>query len=144
MSQNDEPTPGPRSEAWKTAVTVIGEAQPPVFPDGAHVVTARVEFPPGDPGTPPHRHSGPVFGYVVEGEMLFELEGEPPRVVQAGEAFWEPGGDLIHYQDANHRTDIPLRFLATMFCAPDKPLLELVTEEELAERAPRRSAADPG
>jgi quercetin dioxygenase-like cupin family protein len=52
-----------------------------------------VEFPPGDPGTPPHRHSGPAFGYVLEGEMVFELEGEPARVVRAGEAFWEPGGE---------------------------------------------------
>jgi len=30
---------------------------------------------------------------VLEGEMLSELEGEPPRAVKAGEAFWEPGGD---------------------------------------------------
>ncbi|BDH06601.1 MULTISPECIES: cupin domain-containing protein [Streptomyces] len=139
MPQNDEPAPGHRSEAWKTAVTVVGEAQPPAFPDGARVITARVEFPPGDPGTPPHRHSGPVFGYVVEGEMLYELEGEPPRVIRAGEAFWEPGGDVIHYQDANHRTDIPLRFLATLVCEPDKPLLELVGEQELAEREHRRA-----
>uniref|UniRef100_UPI0035B0CCCC cupin domain-containing protein n=1 Tax=Streptomyces olivochromogenes TaxID=1963 RepID=UPI0035B0CCCC len=57
-------------------------------------MTALVEFPPGDPGdpgTPPHRHSGPAFGYVLEGEMLFGLEGEPERVIKAGEAFWEPG-----------------------------------------------------
>ena len=27
--------------------------------------------------TPPHRHSGPVFGYMLEGEMIFELEGRP-------------------------------------------------------------------
>jgi hypothetical protein len=37
---------------------------------------------------------------VLEGEMAFELEGEPPRVVRAGEAFWEPGGDVIAYQDS--------------------------------------------
>jgi quercetin dioxygenase-like cupin family protein len=28
-----------------------------------------VEYPPGDPGAPPHRHPGPAFGYVLEGEM---------------------------------------------------------------------------
>jgi Cupin domain len=56
-------------------------------------MTVVIEFPPGDPDTPPHRHSGPAFGYMIEGEMLFELEGEPERVIQAGEAFWEPGGD---------------------------------------------------
>jgi hypothetical protein len=37
---------------------------------------------------------------------LLELEGEAPRVLRAGDAFWEPGGDVIHYQDANNRTDI--------------------------------------
>ncbi|MEU6401423.1 cupin domain-containing protein [Streptomyces sp. NPDC046985] len=145
MSRNDESTPRPSarhehgSDAWKSAVTVIHEAAPPAFPEGAHVCTARVEFPPGDPGTPPHRHSGPVFGYVLEGEMLFELEGEPARVIRAGEAFWEPGGDVIHYSDANHRTDTPLRFLATMVCQPGKPMLELVEEQELEERKPRRA-----
>ena len=32
---------------------------------------------------------------MLEGEMPFELEGEPPRVIRAREAFWEPGGDVI-------------------------------------------------
>ncbi|WP_432589478.1 cupin domain-containing protein [Streptomyces sp. HD1123-B1] len=130
---------GRRSEAWKTAVTVIQEAESPVVPDGAHAMTLVVEFPPGDPGTPPHRHFGPAFGYVLEGEMVFELEGEPERVIRAGEAFWEPGGDVIHYQDGNHRTDVPVRFLVTMMCLPDKPMLVLVDDEELEQRGHRRA-----
>ena len=56
----------------------------------------------------------PVASVSTTREMVFELEGEPPRVIKAGEAFWEPGGDVIHYQDGNNRTDIPVRFLATM------------------------------
>jgi quercetin dioxygenase-like cupin family protein len=124
----------PRSEAWKTAVTVLQEAQPPSYPEGAQAMTVLVEFPPGDPGTPPHRHTGPAFGYVLEGEMLFELEGEPERVLRAGEAFWEPGGDVIHYQDGNYRSDVPVRFLVTMICAPDQPMLTLVDDDELAGR----------
>jgi hypothetical protein len=40
---------------------------------------------------------------------LFELEGEPARAVSAGEAFWEPGGDVIDYQNGNIRDDIPVR-----------------------------------
>ncbi|MBE1593798.1 cupin domain-containing protein [Nonomuraea angiospora] len=62
-----------------------------------------VEWSPGRPGLAPHRHSGPAFGYVIEGAIRFELEGEPERVVEAGETFWEPGGDVIHYQDGNAR-----------------------------------------
>src|SRR5262249_46278466 len=105
-----------RSTAWQTALTLLQEEVPPFIPAGPHAMTVVSEFPPGDPGTPPHRHSGPAFGYVLEGEMLFELEGEPERVVRAGEVFWEPGGDVIHYQDGNNRGDTPLRFTVTMLC----------------------------
>ncbi|WP_225829210.1 cupin domain-containing protein [Streptomyces naphthomycinicus] len=141
MSGN-EPTsaqPGRRSEAWKTALTLLQTAKPPFVPEGAEAMTVLVEFPPGDPGTPPHRHSGPAFGYMLEGEMLFELEGEPERVIKAGETFWEPGGDVIHYQDGNNRTDSWSRFLVTMMCAPGRPMLTLVDDEELAQRKDRRA-----
>ena len=124
--------------AWQTAVTVVQEAEPPFIPAGAHAMTIVVEFPPGDPGSPPHRHPGPAFGYVIEGEMLFELEGRPPRVVKAGEAFWEPGGDVIHYSDGNASTDTTLRFTVTMLCQPGQPMLVLVDDDELAARQDRR------
>ncbi|XVQ14207.1 cupin domain-containing protein [Spirillospora sp. CA-255316] len=141
MSGTDRTDTGskPRSTAWQTALTMLQEAEPPFIPEGAHAMTVVIEFPPGDPGTPPHRHTGPAFGYVLEGEMLFELEGEPERVVRAGEAFWEPGGDVIHYQDGNNRDDVPLRFTVTMLCEPGKPMLALVDEDELAERQDRRA-----
>ena len=66
---------------------------------------------------------------------MFELEGEPERVIRAGEAFWEPGGDLVHYRAANNLTDARTRFLAVMVCVPGKEMLTYATEEELAERA---------
>jgi quercetin dioxygenase-like cupin family protein len=120
------------------SITTLQEVEPPRIPDGAHVMTIVVEFPPGSPGSPPHRHPGPAFGYVLQGEMVFELEGEPPRVIREGEAFWEPGGDVIHYQDGNHRTDMPVRYTVTMLCEPGQPMLTLVDEAELAQRAYRR------
>ncbi|MEV4143593.1 cupin domain-containing protein [Amycolatopsis sp. NPDC049691] len=116
------------------SLTVLQEAKPPFIPEEAHAMTIVIEYPPGDPGTPPHRHPGPAFGYVLEGEMVFELEGEPPRVVRAGEAFWEPGGDVIHYQDGNNRADVPVKFTVTMLCEPGKPMVDLVTEDELREK----------
>lgn len=128
-----------RSTAWQTALTVLQEVTPPYVPDGAHAMTVVVEYPPGDPGAPPHRHSGPAFGYVLEGEMVFELEGEAERVIRAGEVFWEPGGDVIHYQDGNNRDDIPVRFTVTMLCAPGQEMFVLVPEEELAQRSDRRA-----
>jgi quercetin dioxygenase-like cupin family protein len=128
-----------RSTAWQTALTVLQEVTPPSVPDGSHAMTVVVEYPPGDSGAPPHRHSGPAFGYVLEGEMVFELEGEPERVIRAGEVFWEPGGDVIHYQDGNNRDDIPVRFTVTMLCAPGQEMFVLVPEEELAQRSDRRA-----
>ena len=131
--------PKPLSDAWQSAITVVQEVEPSFIPAGAHAMTIVVEWPPGNPGMPAHRHSGPAFGYVLEGEMVFELEGEPARVVRAGEAFWEPGGDVIHYQDGNNRDDIPVRFTVFMLCEPGQPMLTLVDEEELARRKNRRA-----
>ncbi|WP_019179576.1 cupin domain-containing protein [Microbacterium yannicii] len=100
-----------------------------------NVVTVTIELEPGSAGSPPHRHSGPVFAYLIEGELIFELEGEPARVIRAGEAFWEPGGDLIHYQAANNLDDGYTRFVAVMVCTPGQEMMTYPSAEELAERA---------
>jgi len=129
----------PTSDKLQNALTVIQSVTPPFLPADAEVMTVVIQWPPGDPGYPPHRHpGGPAFGYVLEGEMLFELEGEAPRVITAGQAFWEPGGDVIHYSDANNRTDIPLRILVTMMCVPGQPMVVLVDDDELEQRRDRR------
>ncbi len=111
------------------------------MPEPADVMTALIELRPGDPGTPPHRHSGPVYGYVTEGELIFELEGEPARAIAAGEAFWEPGGDRIHYQAANGLADGWTRFVVVMIAVLGRPMLTLVDPDELEAgrdlRAPR-------
>ncbi|MZD07675.1 cupin domain-containing protein [Streptomyces sp. SID5785] len=115
------------------------EQVPPFVPSDLHVMTVEIDVPPGDAGTPPHRHSGPVFGYVLEGELVYELEGEAEQVLKAGEAFWEPGGDVIHYQAGNNRDDVPVRFVAVMMCAQGKPMLTPVEPEELEARRSRRA-----
>ncbi|ATL84852.1 cupin domain-containing protein [Streptomyces malaysiensis subsp. malaysiensis] len=133
-----------RLAALNPAITVLQSVKPPFVPEEAEAMTIRVDYPPGERGLPPHRHSGPAFGFMLEGEMLFELEGEPERVIKAGETFWEPGGDVIHYQDGNNRTDSWSRFTVTMLCVPGRPMLTLVDDEELAQRrhlrAPRSGA----
>jgi quercetin dioxygenase-like cupin family protein len=121
-----------------SSLKVLLHERPPLMPDRAEVMTATIELPPGHPGTPPHRHSGPVFGYMLEGEMLFELEGSPERVLKAGDAFWEPGGDVIHYQAANNLSDRWSRFVVVMLGEPGRPMLELVDNAELIARSDRR------
>ena len=88
------------SESTST-MKVVQEVRSPLIPGDVHVMTVLINHPPGAPGYPPHRlPGGPGFGYMIAGEMLFEIEGEAPRVLRAGDAFWGPGGDVIHYQDA--------------------------------------------
>jgi quercetin dioxygenase-like cupin family protein len=42
----------------------------------------------------PHRHTGPVFGYVLEGEFETALDDQPAKVYKASETFYEPTGSL--------------------------------------------------
>jgi quercetin dioxygenase-like cupin family protein len=128
MTNNTPPT---------AQVDVVSSTNTPQIP-AAEMMTILVTSPPGCPGTPPHRHSGPAFGYVIEGEVRFELEGDPVRVVKAGETFWEPGGDVIHYQDGNNLDDVETKFVVMMFGVPGEPMLTLVDDHELAERRDRR------
>jgi quercetin dioxygenase-like cupin family protein len=128
----------PGTGAWQNALTMLQSTNPPHISEQAEVMTAILEYPPGDPGAPPHRHSGPAFGYMLEGEMWFELEGEAPRVIKTGEAFWEPGGDVIHYRDGNNRSDIASKFVVTMIGVPGQPMFVVVDDEELEERKDRR------
>lgn len=37
-----------------------------------------------------HIHPGHVFVYVTEGSIEVDVEGEDPRLISAGEAFYEP------------------------------------------------------
>ena len=54
--------------------------------------------------------------------------------LKAGEAFWEPGFDVVHYQAANLRTDIASKFVVFMLCAPDVSMMTFLDEEEIAAR----------
>ena len=118
---------------------MLDHVQPPSVPSPLEVMTTTVSLPPGDSGTPPHRHSGPVFGYMLEGELVFEIEGEPERIIRPGESFWEPGGDLIHYQSGNHLIDKWSRFVIVMMSVPGEPMLTLVPTDALEQRGHRRA-----
>ncbi|MGO4442505.1 cupin domain-containing protein [Mycobacterium sp. 2YAF39] len=117
-----------------TKITDLLCVTPPPIPEGAHAMTQLVELPPAGEGLGPHRHSGPVFGYVLAGRILFELEGEAPTEITAGEAFWEPGGDVVHYQMSNLVDDEWSSFLAVCICAPGVDMITLLDPEEIAAR----------
>lgn len=129
----------PNSTTAPPQIELVGSVPTPPVPDSSDAMTILVTLPPGSDGSPPHRHTGPCFGYVLQGELLFELEGDPERVVRAGETFWEPGGDAIHYQDGNNLADAETKFLVTMFGVPGQPMLIPVSADELEERRSRRA-----
>ena len=78
----------------------------------ARVTTQEVPFEPGQAGLP-HRHAGPIFGYVLEGEFELGLVAEPPVTLRAGETFYEPGG-VVHGVSRNPSTRARTRVLAVM------------------------------
>ncbi|QUQ64496.1 Cupin domain protein [Kutzneria sp. CA-103260] len=119
--------------AGKTKVTDLLRVIPPPIPEGARAVTQLVELPPADEGLRPHRRSGPVFGYVLEGRILFEVEGEAPREISAGQAFWGRG-DVVHYQVANLESAVWSRFLAVCLCAPGVDMITMVESDEVVAR----------
>ncbi len=53
------------------------------------IVLLRATFSPGD-STPPHQHPGFLVGYVLTGELEFQLEGQPLQRLTAGDRFYEP------------------------------------------------------
>jgi quercetin dioxygenase-like cupin family protein len=124
-----------------TKITDLLCVTPPPIPEGAHAMTQLVELPPADAGLGPHRHSGPVFGHVLEGRILFELEGEAPREIVAGEAFWEPGGDVVHYQMRNLDATGWSRFLAVCICAPGVDMITMLESREILSRDSLRHPA---
>lgn len=59
----------------------------------AAVTVVEVVIEPGKEGLP-HRHPGPGFVYVAEGEYELGIDDQPTKVFKAGETFYEPTGCL--------------------------------------------------
>jgi quercetin dioxygenase-like cupin family protein len=84
-AQTASPAPAPPREIARHTLTG------PL--DGFDVVL--VELNPG-PGTGrDHRHTGPVLGYVVDGQVRFGVDHGPEQIMRAGSTFFEPTG-VVH------------------------------------------------
>ncbi len=59
----------------------------------AGVSFVEVTIEPGQAGVP-HRHPGPGFVYVIEGEYELGIDDQPTKRFKAGEVFYEPTGCL--------------------------------------------------
>jgi quercetin dioxygenase-like cupin family protein len=84
--------------------------------EGKEVSVVTVTYPPGA-SSRPHRHPGPVVGYVLEGELVMQMEGQPPVTYRVGDVFYENPGQ-VHAVSRNASTRKPARLLAV--CITDK------------------------
>jgi quercetin dioxygenase-like cupin family protein len=83
--------------------------------------TQEVTFEPGA-ASAPHRHPGPVFGYVLEGELEFQAGDAPPRRLKAGDTFYEPAM-VLHAVARNPSTKVRARVLAVILHPRDAKAL---------------------
>ena len=104
----------PPSGALKRELVTRADVSVP----GREAVVARVEVPPGGKAGR-HTHPGDEISYVVEGESLLLVDGQPPRRVKAGESFVIPAG-VVH--DAHNDTDKPVKLVGVYIVEKGKPL----------------------
>lgn len=76
------------------------------------VTFVEVRYEPGQAGKP-HRHAGPVFGYVLEGEFEWAIDDQPSKVFKVGETFYEPAG-CLHRVSKNASTTNRTRVIAVI------------------------------
>lgn len=81
----------------------------------ASVTVVEVTFEPGQEDSP-HRHAGPVFGYVLEGEYEHAIDDQPAKTYKAGDTFYEPTG-CVHRVARNPSGKTRTRLLATILHA---------------------------
>jgi quercetin dioxygenase-like cupin family protein len=92
----------------------------------AKVTIVELERAPGTAGAK-HRHPGPVFVYILDGELESQIEGQPLKVYKKGDTFYEPARGL-HAISRNPSKSEPVRFLAFFLTAKDEK--ELVIPEK--------------
>ena len=85
---------------------------------GHEAIMARGEFIPGA-AVPKHTHPGEEVGYILEGEVTFEIAGKPPTVLKAGEAFFIPAG-TVHAAKNTGKGEA--KVLSTYIVEKGKPL----------------------
>ncbi len=118
------------SDQGQETVTKLSERDVIEKLDGkeARVTTVEVTFGPGVAGQP-HRHPGPIFGYVLEGAFELALDDQPVKTLKAGETFYEPSGAL-HRVSRNPSTKTKTRVLAVILHPRDaKQIVATVGKE---------------
>jgi quercetin dioxygenase-like cupin family protein len=89
---------------------------------GREVIQNRVEISPEAPAFK-HFHYGEEIIYVLEGELEYQIEGEPTRTLNAGEALMVPAEAVHAVRNVGGGEGAEL---ATFVVEKGKPLITLV------------------
>ena len=106
--------PAHHTEKGQVKVTTLSQRDIIEKLDGkaAGTTVQEVTFEPGQKDSP-HRHVGPVFGYVLKREYEHALDDEPGKTYKAGDTFYEPSGS-VHRVARNPSYQTRTRLLAVV------------------------------
>ena len=118
---------------WQGAVLVTPSAAQPAAGGVQQIVThpladvpgrevriSLIERPPGF-ASPPHRHPGHhTFGYVIEGAYEFAIDRGQPRLLKAGDTFYEPP-TAVHSTSRNPSADQRVKLIVFMVADQKNP-----------------------
>ena len=88
------------------------------YPDGYKTVTGLAEIAPGG-AAGLHTHPGIETGYVLEGEVLMTVEGQPDRTLKPGDSYMIPAGAK---HDVKSIGSIPAKAVSVFVVDKTKPL----------------------
>src|SRR3954463_2761540 len=86
----------------------------------------EVSYPPGAQDVV-HRHDAHAFVYVLEGQIVMQLKGQPAITLKAGQTFYGGPAD-VHVVGRNASYTEPARFVVVLLKAKGAPILTPVKE----------------
>ena len=106
-------------EQGKENVKVLSQKEITEKLDGnkAKATTVEVTLGPGESDAP-HRHPGPGFGYILEGEYEWAIDDNPAKILKVGDTFYEPTG-CLHGVGRNPSKKNKARFIAVVLHPED-------------------------
>jgi quercetin dioxygenase-like cupin family protein len=110
----------------KVKVLSVADVAEKIDGKKARATTVEVTLGPGQ-ASAPHRHPGPVFGYVIEGAYEWAIDDNPAKTLKAGDTFYEPAG-CLHRVSKNPSDKTTTRVLAVVLHPED--VKEIVIPEK--------------
>lgn len=100
--------------------TVFEHDLPNISMDDWQVTVSEVPYPPGH-ASKIHHHAGFVLAYVLAGNVVTKISGQPERIYKTGEMFYEPPGST-HEVSRNASSTEPAKLLALIFAKKGETL----------------------